>query len=387
MPLVDLTPLQTGDLVPPFCLPDQDGKLREIHLYAGRITVLSFLPAQNETFLAQYLGAVAQRENEVSSGDFSLLSIMNAGQEQLRDIKARYNTSKLGLTQLYWSDEQRKVSGMFGIADTLKASGTAFVLSRNHQILACITSHDGADMLAQVIACVKQLPKPAQQVIDPSHAIHPPVLVVPEAISPALQQELLSYWQNGQKYQGGIGADGNEKVVLSGKRRMDADIHDTALLTRIDQTLSKRVFMELRKTAGVQITHRERYKIGAYDSEDKGFYNQHRDTGKHLGFRRYSMSLSLSSEYEGGLLQFPEYNFCAYRLPARYAAVFPSTLLHGVTPVTSGKRFVMVSFFYTDAEAATRTGNSNEGMKLLCDPRAYDVELSNTLYTNSPYEK
>lgn len=384
--LSTLPPLEPGDFMPPFCLPDQDGHLRELHLYAGRITVLSLLSTDNEPFLTQYLRSVAERENEISAGDFGLLSIVAANQNQLQHIRSRYNTSRLGLTNLYWSDEHKKISCMCGLSEKPGSGGTALVLSRNHQILARLEATDGADLLDRIITTVKQLPKPQRQVIDPTQAVYAPVLAVPEAISPTLQEELLACWQASQKYQGGIGAGGNEKVVLSGKRRLDADISDTGLLTRIDQAMCKRVFAELRKVAGVQITHRERYKIGAYSSEDQGFYNQHRDTAKHLSFRRYSMSLSLSSDYEGGLLQFPEYNNCAYRLPSRCAAVFPSPLLHGVTPVTSGRRFVMVSFLYTDAEAEIRRTHgvaSQEDMKLLCSPTFDDVPLSEDFYTQS----
>lgn len=383
MQLQNLSSLEKGDLVPPFCLYDQDGQMRELHLYAGRVTVLSLYSPENPSFIASYLRAVAERENDISAADFGLLSIVAGSQVQLKAIRAEHNASKLGLTNTYWSDEQRTVSGMFGVTDALASGGVAFVLSRNHQILARIVAADGAQMLEQIIAYVRQLPKLTRQVVDPSQAIFAPVVTIAEAITPALQDELLAYWQTNQKYQGGIGAGGEEKVVLSGKRRLDADIKDISLLIRIDQTMCKRVFTELRKVAGVQITHRERYKIGAYDSQDQGFYNQHRDTGKYLGFRRYSMSLSLSSDYEGGLLQFPEYDLCAYRLPARCAAIFPSTLLHGVTPVTAGKRFVMVSFFYTEAEATVRTGNSNEDMKLLCDPQFTNVEISQNFYTGS----
>lgn len=382
MSATELPPLTPGDFIPPFTLPDQDGTMREIQLYAGRVTVLSFLPASDETFLSSYLQAVATRENEISAGDFFLLSIVDAGRERIAEIRTRYNTSRLGLTQSYWSDEQQKLRKIFAISQT---GGTAIILSRNQRIITRIEAEDGASLLAQIIERVKQIKKPERLVVSEQN-MHAPVILIPEAISEQLCADLLEFWKTSEKYQGSIGAGGTEKVNLSGKRRVDANITDRQMLARIDQEICKRVLPELRKVACVEIAYRERYKIGAYSSADKGFYNQHRDTAKHLDFRRYSMSLCLGGDYEGGLLQFPEYDNCAYRLHARCAAIFPSTLLHGVTPVTAGERFVMVSFFYTEAEARIRRlrGAQNiDEMKLLCQPRYEGLDISPHFYTSS----
>ena len=55
---------------------------------------------------------------------------------------------------------------------------------------------------------------------------------------------------------------------------------------------------------------------------------------------------------EAGALRFPEYGNSGYRPPAGAAIVFSCNLLHEVTEVTQGRRFVVVTFFYGEAEAA-----------------------------------
>src|SRR5262249_49925453 len=146
-------------------------------------------------------------------------------------------------------------------------------------------SSSGEDLLAQVLEWLKAHPLPARAVFHPGSA-HPPVIMVPEAISEQLCRDLLAHWRAGKQYQGPIRARAGEKVHGGGKGRVDVDILERALLTRIDAEMCKRVFPEIRKTAGVEITYRERYKIGGYFAQDEGFYNQHRDTGEHLSYRR-----------------------------------------------------------------------------------------------------
>ena len=97
------------------------------------------------------------------------------------------------------------------------------------------------------------------------------------------------------------------------------------------------------------IKYRERWKIGFYDNEDAGFYNLHTDTAGDTKYRVSSVVAMLSSadDYEGGELHFPDLNK-KFKLDAGDVIVFKSSLLHGVHPITKGKRHVLISFFFDD---------------------------------------
>ena len=130
--------------------------------------------------------------------------------------------------------------------------------------------------------------------------------------------------------------------------------------------------------------------MGRYGEEDKGFYAPHRDTTvPALTYRRWSLSIGLSNDYEGGLLQFPEYGNCGYRLTRGMGLCFPSTLMHRIIPVTKGERFVCVSFLYGETEAAFRRENYKKEGKtvsdtpLLCGRRFTGITESDGLYTAS----
>lgn len=92
----------------------------------------------------------------------------------------------------------------------------------------------------------------------------------------------------------------------------------------------------------------EYIQLGLYDENDQGHYNWHIDTGRDFGLvsRKLSFVLMLSdpSEFEGGHLEI-KYDSdipITPQLAKGRAWIFPSYLLHRVTPVTKGVRKSLV---------------------------------------------
>ena len=84
-----------------------------------------------------------------------------------------------------------------------------------------------------------------------------------------------------------------------------------------------------------------------YDSSIKGHYDWHLDIGSgHFSTRKISITLQLSdeSEYEGGNLEFNlgSDNISKANKSQNTATIFPSYLLHRVSPVTKGIRKSLV---------------------------------------------
>lgn len=94
----------------------------------------------------------------------------------------------------------------------------------------------------------------------------------------------------------------------------------------------------------------ESFQYSEYHAEDSGHYTWHIDTSvrggqQHIRKLSFSAGLNDESEYEGGELQFwlgPEP--VSYRLKKGQIIVFPSYLLHRVTPVTKGVRKTLVGW-------------------------------------------
>ena len=111
-----------------------------------------------------------------------------------------------------------------------------------------------------------------------------------------------------------------------------------------------------RRRHNFRVTRAETLRLGCYDAADGGRFVRHRDdTTPYTAHRRFAMSLNLNTgDYEGGYLRFSEYGPQLYEPAAGAALVFSCSLLHEATRVVSGRRFVLLGFFYGEAEQALR---------------------------------
>lgn len=90
---------------------------------------------------------------------------------------------------------------------------------------------------------------------------------------------------------------------------------------------------------------REKIQLSIYDESEEGFYRWHMDTATHSMVRKISISIPLNNpdEYEGGDLEF-NVNGHGQAAPQPKGSVilFPSFIMHRVTPVTKGRRYSLV---------------------------------------------
>ena len=89
----------------------------------------------------------------------------------------------------------------------------------------------------------------------------------------------------------------------------------------------------------------EFFQLGTYFSNNNGHYDWHIDCDSVNPFRKISISVQLTdpNEYEGGELQlYTKKNIQTMSKTKGAAILFPSFLLHQVTPVTKGKRMSLV---------------------------------------------
>lgn len=343
------SPIAIGDFIPYFSLPDETGKLREIHLFAGHNVALYFLPASDVNFLHGFFETMKQHREAFAQLNIMPVYIFLTHKTEVASIK-----KWLDITHSLWADEDRGISRLFGIApdETGNFMAGCFLLSPNLQVV-------NAYAFAQPSPHGKQLLQDAKVLlpIKETHVVttpHAPVLVVPNVLSKERCEKLIAYWEANEKFYGKVGAGKNSTYNKSAKIRSDVAVKDD-LLERLDDVLSGTLFPEIEKVFGLEVTRREEYKIGCYDAKEGGFFNQHRDNFElPLSHRRYAMTLNLNDNFEGGGLNFPEYGEDVYKTPAGTAVIFPCSLMHRATKVTKGKRFMLVSFFYGEEEAMKR---------------------------------
>jgi predicted 2-oxoglutarate/Fe(II)-dependent dioxygenase YbiX len=140
------------------------------------------------------------------------------------------------------------------------------------------------------------------------------------------------------------------------KHRRDMMIApDTDLHLVLHDLLLERCRPEIARAFQKLVSHTDRILVARYDKLG-GWFRRHRDnTAAHVAFREFALSLNLNTgEYEGGHLVFPEYNDHFHRPQAGAGVIFSTSVLHEATPVTSGSRYVLLTFFHSDAAEARR---------------------------------
>lgn len=83
-------------------------------------------------------------------------------------------------------------------------------------------------------------------------------------------------------------------------------------------------------------THFVRYAPGNY-------YTPHSDTGLHRHDRYFTVICYLNDDFEGGQTSFPQLNYAVTPRCGK-AVIFPATYLHCAEPVTSGEKYILVSW-------------------------------------------
>ena len=338
---------EIGDFAPNFNLPDQNGKpfLLRADPIAGRPVLLVFLPATAEAHAVLLPLREAQAELKKLAAEIVLL----------RPATPPENAAFLSEAALSFrvvSDPGGRLRQVYGLGEAEPV--VLVLLSPNQRILARETA------LAPVLDRLRQERIKRQDLLT---APHPPVLVVPEVLSPSECRRLIDLCETPGWPSRTVGdhmqEKGNYKIEVNDYGRVDRVdyvVQDAETTGFLDARMARRLIPEIRKAFQYPVTRRERFHIARYEGARGGFQHGHRDNPTpELAHRRFALSLNLNTdEYEGGALRFPEYGDHRYRAEAGSALVFSSSLLHEVLEVTSGRRYVLLSHLYGDDSAALK---------------------------------
>jgi peroxiredoxin len=335
-------PLEMGDLAPPCVLPTLDGDrvdLRSDAVAAKPIVILfcpHFVPAVVEALAAMN----ALRPSFTESGALVFAVTLESAK-----IAAAQG---IGFPVLL--DRSGDVFRAFS-ADT-RDLPTVVVLRPNQHVRAVLNSAPST-LADQALAQVVDLAAERQPVLMTPH---PPVLIVPDVLSPADCQRLITVYETrGQTFvEPGpdvpVGTDYKMRIPEHGRRdRIDHWIVDEDTMTFVHRRVQLRLLPEIAKAFQYPVTRWERMRIGCYEGDRGGKLHGHRDNVAPTPYRRFAMSINLNvDQFSGGELRFPEFGDQRYRPDSGSAIVFSSSLLHEALHVTAGRRLVLLAFLFGD---------------------------------------
>jgi predicted 2-oxoglutarate/Fe(II)-dependent dioxygenase YbiX len=185
-----------------------------------------------------------------------------------------------------------------------------------------------------------------------------PVLAIPDILSADLRRELIAHFEASAPTFGGMAAvDARggyaHKVDAGKKHRYDLELGPRdPFRNRVLAAIVTRCLPEIKKAFQVEIAHTDRILLARYD-ETGGYFRRHRDNAApSVAFRQFALSINLNDDYEGGCVQFPEYNLRRYRPRAGSGVVFSCSLLHEAAAVTRGRRYCALTFLHDSAAQA-----------------------------------
>lgn len=326
-------PLRPGQPVPWFTAPTPSNPEFAFDTVAGRYVLMLFLPEAPEPRLAALKALSAHQGlfDEVNVCAFVVYRdpAMSAG---LRDMRG-----------LHWMHD---ASG--AITQHCGPEPHWLLLDPTMRVLAQAPIEAAAEMFQRIAT----LPAPGDHAGVPLHA---PALIAPRIFEPELCQALIALHEaDGGTFTGVMRDAGSRTVAVMDelKKRRDIWIDDPELKDAIRERLERRLFPMIARGLGFTVTRIERFLVSCYDANDGGVFHPHRDNlTQGTAHRRFACSLNLNDDFVGGDLRLAEYGPATYRAPPGGAVVFSCTLMHEATPVTSGRRYAFLPFFYDEAGA------------------------------------
>ena len=339
-------PLEAGDPAPHVVALDETGEraFSYADLVTGRPILLLFCPSDGEPPTA-LLAAFRDR-----GADFALLEANIYAVSRLPIEANRAAHAALRLSFKLLTDASGDIFRTYGA----EGATAAVILDSNHRIARILRDSAPAALADAALAYLRQAFPPRGLRVQ-SQA---PILLLPRVLGELdcnrlieLFHQPVNVWaSDGFRSDGHTKEQGDFKVDHAGSygQLTEYVVRDPALQQFLDQRFGRRVAPEMRKAFQTGVTQREHYRIARYDSTAGGVLRPHRDNStKETAHRRFTMTVNLNAgEYEGGALRFREYGDHFYEVERGTAVVWSATLLHEVTPVTKGARFVLGVHMY-----------------------------------------
>jgi predicted 2-oxoglutarate/Fe(II)-dependent dioxygenase YbiX len=340
-----LPPLSLGEFAPDFSAPSHRNPHYHFSTVAGRYVLLAFMPrdpTRRAAALAAF-GPVRPRFN-----DSHLAAFFVAGEPD-----AAANTEERIPGQRWLFDPDGAVGAKYHSGE---ADPAWFLFDPGLRLLLRTPIDDPQPLLA-ALAALRPLGM---------HAGVPmvaPALIVPRVFEPEFCRRLIETHETEGGQVSGVMRDVGGKtvgVLDNMKRRSDVTLSDPDLKREIVQRIERNLLPMIARTFQFQATRIERYIVACYDAAEGGYFNAHRDDETFgTAHRRFACSINLNAEaFEGGDLCFPEYGPRTYRPPTGGAVAFCCSVQHAATPVTRGRRYAFLPFFYDEAGQRIRDTNA-----------------------------
>jgi predicted 2-oxoglutarate/Fe(II)-dependent dioxygenase YbiX len=306
----------------------------------GRAIALAFLGSVADPAAEATLAALAAKRRLVDDGEAAFFAVAResgAGPEIA--LKARFPS----IVFLWDGDEMARAFG---------ANRCLVILDPMLRVVDVAPLDEADRVLAHLSGS-----------LPPNASCPPaPILTLAHVFEPELCAHLVDCFERGGGKDSGfmqdVGGRSVENFDNSWKRRRDFHLTDTKLIANLRARIGRRICPEIKKAFQMRPTRIERDLVARYDSETGGHFGPHRDdTGIAIAHRRFAVSINLNADFEGGEISFPEYSARTFKAAPGTAVVFSASILHEVSRVTRGRRYVFLTFLFDEEAERVRQTN------------------------------
>jgi predicted 2-oxoglutarate/Fe(II)-dependent dioxygenase YbiX len=311
--------------------------------FPGRAIALAFLGSTADPAAEAALAALSANRRLVDDGKaafFAVVGESDSGPEIA--LEARFPSIRF----LWDGDELARAVG----------AGRCWVVLDPMLRVIDVAPLEDAD---QVLAHLSAPPSP-----NPAFAPCPPapILTLAHVFEPELCAHLIACFERGGGKDSGFmqGESGRsvENFDEEWKRRRDFHLTDARLIANLRARIGRRICPEIKKAFQMRPTRIERDLVARYDAQTGGHFGPHRDdTGLSVAHRRFAVSINLNADFDGGEISFPEYSPRTFKAAPGTAIVFSASILHQVSRVTRGRRYVFLTFLFDEKAERVRQTN------------------------------
>jgi peroxiredoxin len=345
--------LAPGDPAPWFSQRSTGNRNYVFHLAAGCYVVLCFLATAGDPAGRGAMQSVLANRRQFDDIRFRFFGISLDPRDE---AEGRLREDLPGI-RFYWDSNGAVISRLYGAVPKDAQPNTPvsprrfwIVLDPTLRVLRVFPfAADGSDASA-LFQYLDQLPPPERFA---GVELQAPILFLPNVFEPEFCRRLIDLYETHGGEESGFLREVSGELIIAHdhahKRRKDYRIRDNDLIRHAQNRVGRRIGPEILKVYSFKVTRIERYIVSCYSAEDRGHYRPHRDNdAQPTAHRRFSVSVNLNAEFDGGELSFPEYGPRSFKSPPGAAVVFPCALLHAVSPVTHGRRYAFLPFLYDE---------------------------------------
>jgi predicted 2-oxoglutarate/Fe(II)-dependent dioxygenase YbiX len=312
-------------------------------LFPGRAIALAFLGSAADPAAEAALAALSAKQRLVDDGGAAFFAVMReSGSGPEMALKARFPS----IVFLWGGDDMARAFG----------AGRSWVILDPMLRVVEVAPLDEADRAFGVLKRLSRM-----NATSPSPA-PTPILTLAQVFEPELCAHLVACFErDGGKDTGFMQDQGGRSVENfdgTWKRRRDLHLTDQRLIGNLRARIARRICPEIKKAFQMRLTRIERDLVARYDAETGGHFGPHRDdTGIAVAHRRFAVSINLNADFEGGQISFPEYSPETFKAAPGTAVVFSASILHEVSRVTRGRRYVFLTFLFDEEAEQVRQAN------------------------------